>query len=337
MQPQQRTEVCITIDTEFSIAGAFADPRNCRPVGEQVVRCALGDREEGLGFLLGSFAQAGIPATFFIEALQTCHFGDRPMGGIAERIAAAGHDLQLHVHPCWLHFRRPDWQLDTAAANDASSGRSDEGLDEILSAGLDTFSRWGLDRPIAVRTGNLDIDLAVYRALKRFSIPISSSINPIISPPREARLHLWSGRHWIEGVLELPVLTFRAMQLAKWTRRRALTITACSWPEIEGVLRQARKAGISPVVILTHPGEFIKRRDLQYRDIRPNRVNQRRLLRLLQFLRGHPEDFAAVSMRERAAEWLAEGAAANSLLPGGTARAVGRMIQNFVNDHVWAY
>jgi hypothetical protein len=332
-----RTEVCITIDTEFSIAGAFADPRNCQPAGEQAVRCVVGDREQGLGFLLDSFAQAGIPATFFVEALQTCYFGDRPMGAIVERIVSAGHDVQLHFHPCWLHFRRPDWQLHIAKVNDACSGRSGDGLDEILSVSLTTFSRWGLDRPIAARTGNLDTDSAVHCALKRFSIPISSSINPVVSTPREAQLHLWSGRHWIEGVLELPILTFRAMRVANWTRKRALTITACSWSEIVTVLWQARRAGVSPVVLLTHPSEFIKRRDLHYRDIRPNRVNQERLLRLLRFLREHSEDFEAVSMRDRATEWLAIGAAPNALLPGTNSRAIGRMIQNFVSDYVWAY
>lgn len=337
MRSQHLTEVCLTVDTEFSIAGAFADPQRRRPAGDQVVRGTVGEREEGLGFLLDSFAQARLPATFFIETLQTCYFGDRPMGAIAERIAAAGHDLQLHFHPCWLHFRLSDWQRRTAEVSDASSGRSDQGLDEILALGLDAFSRWGLARPIAARTGNLDVDTSVHRALKRFSIPISSSIGSAISPPREVRLQLWGGRHWIEGVLELPVLTFRAMRLGNWMRPSALTITGCSWPELENVLWQARKTGLSPVVILTHPGEFIKSRDPQHRDIRPNRVNQGRLLRLLRFLCRNAEDFVAVSIRDRAAAWLAMDATANPLLPGGTAQAVRRMLQNFVNDHVWVY
>ena len=28
------------------------------------------------------------------------------MGAIARRIATAGHDAQLHLHPCWLHYEK---------------------------------------------------------------------------------------------------------------------------------------------------------------------------------------------------------------------------------------
>ena len=38
-----RTQVCITIDTEFGIGGAFADPDACRPIGERNVTCEVGD------------------------------------------------------------------------------------------------------------------------------------------------------------------------------------------------------------------------------------------------------------------------------------------------------
>ncbi len=104
-----RTEVCITIDTEFSIGGAFRQPDKYQPVGAQAVQCAVGDREEGLGFLLASFAESNVRATFFVETLQTCYFGDAPMGNLIDRIAGAGHDVELHFHPGWLHFVKPDW------------------------------------------------------------------------------------------------------------------------------------------------------------------------------------------------------------------------------------
>jgi hypothetical protein len=332
-----RTEVCITIDTEFDIGGALRQPDRYRPVGAQSVQCAVGDREEGLGFLLASFAQAGIRATFFVEALQTCYFGDAPMGNLIDRIAGAGHDVELHFHPGWLHFLKPDWAQRTAEASDASSGLSDESLDRILSISLDAFSRWGLGRPIAARTGNLDVDSAVHRALERFAIPISSSVGLALLQPREEPLQQCAGRHWIEKILEVPVLSYRALQLGRYTRLRALTITACSWPEIESVLWRAREAGISPVVFLTHATEFIKRRDLQFRDIRRNRVNQDRLLQLLRFLGRNSQEFEAVTFRDRAAEWLSCGAAPATVLRGSTIKSLARMAQNFINDHVWTY
>ncbi|MGB3745233.1 MAG: hypothetical protein WBD11_12015, partial [Xanthobacteraceae bacterium] len=67
------------------------------PVAEPMVLGSVGGK--GLGFFLESLAEFGARATFFVETLQTAYFGDEPMGGIARRIAAAGHDVQLHLHP----------------------------------------------------------------------------------------------------------------------------------------------------------------------------------------------------------------------------------------------
>ena len=331
------TEVCITIDTEFDIAGAFAEPLRCRPVGEQSVRCAVDGREEGLGFLLDSFANAGVQATFFVEALQSCFFGDLPMGRLVDRIAGGGHDIQLHFHPCWLHFLKPDWATRTAEASDACSGLSAEKLDQILSVGLNAFSSWGLDRPIAARTGNLEVDFAVYRAFDRFAIPISSSVGLALHEPDEPSLRRYAGRHWIGKTLEVPVLSFHALRMARCARLRLLTITACSFGEIEAILWRARRAALSPVVLLTHASEFIKRRNPHYQELRRNRVNQGRLLDLLRFLRRNSDEFKAVTFRERATEWLAQDGVSSVALRGSLPRSLGRMAQNLLNDHVWRY
>jgi hypothetical protein len=332
-----QTEVCITIDTEFDIAGAFAEPQRCRPVGEQSVQCFVDGHEEGLGFLLESFASAGVPATFFVETLQSCFFGDLPMGSIVDRIAGSGHDIELHFHPCWLHFLKPDWPTRTAEASDTSCGLSEEKLDQILSVSLDTFSSWGLDRPIAARTGNLEIDSAVYGALHRFAIPISSSVGLALHEPEERSLRQCAGRHWIGKTLEVPVLSFHAPRVASYARLRLLTITACSFAEIEAILWRARRAALSPVVLLTHASEFIKRRNAGYHEVRRNRVNQGRLRDLLQFLRRNSDDFKAVTFRERAPEWLTQGGTPGVALRGSLPRCLGRMVQNLVNDHVWHY
>jgi hypothetical protein len=330
------TEVCITIDTEFDIAGTFAEPLRCRPVGEQSVQCAVDGHEEGLGFLLDSFASTGVRATFFVETLQSCFFGDLPMGRLVDRIAGGGHGIELHFHPCWLHFLKPDWATRTAEASDTCRGLKDENLNQILSVSLDTFSSWGLDRPTAARTGNLEIDSAVYRAFDRFAIPISSSVGLALHEPDEQSLRQYAGRHWIGKTLEVPVLSFHALRMTRYARR-LLTITACSFGEIEAILWRARRAGLSPIVLLTHASEFIKRRNAHYHELRRNRVNQGRLLDLLRFLKRNSDEFKAVTFRERATEWLAQDGVPSVALRGSLPRSLGRMAQNFVNDHVWHY
>lgn len=300
-----KTEVAITIDTEFSVAGAFHEPDRYTPIAERIVDCPADGKDEGLGFLLDAFGQYGVRATFFVEALQSAYFGNEPMGRVVERIAAARQDVQLHIHPCWLHFEQPDWRK--LKPNDSCSGRSDSELDTFISRGLETFSQWGLPRPVAVRSGGLVADKAFYRAAARAGIPMSSSIGLAVHRPADPDLHLYGGRHRIAGTWEVPVLSFFDVAIGARRRVRTATITGCGWGEIESLLWQARKANASPCVILTHPFEYVKTSDFRYTKMRKNRINQARLDRLLRFLHEHDDEFVAVAFTDRVAEWTAPG------------------------------
>ena len=52
-----KTKVFITIDTEFSIGGAFEAPLTVKPIGSQNVWCEAGGKSQGLGFMLDTFAE----------------------------------------------------------------------------------------------------------------------------------------------------------------------------------------------------------------------------------------------------------------------------------------
>src|SRR5712692_2837454 len=78
MKGPKPIDVCITVDTEFSIGGNFCDPEMA-PIAKPIVLGAINGKEHGLGFILDSLAGFGIRATFFVEALQTAYFGDEPM------------------------------------------------------------------------------------------------------------------------------------------------------------------------------------------------------------------------------------------------------------------
>jgi len=100
------TRISITIDTEFSIGGAFSNPEKYKPVAYPAVLGEINGREHGLGFLLETFEKYNISASFFIECANYFYFGDEPMQSIVRRIQDAGQDMQLHVHPCWLSFNK---------------------------------------------------------------------------------------------------------------------------------------------------------------------------------------------------------------------------------------
>ncbi|MBV8169813.1 MAG: polysaccharide deacetylase, partial [Alphaproteobacteria bacterium] len=129
-----RTEVCITVDVEFSIAGSLTHPDRYRPVSEAPVYGRIRGREHGLGFLLDTLADHGLTASFFVECLNTHYFGDAPMGQVVERLLAAGQDVQMHLHPEWLYFRDPRWAETVGTMmprpNGSCAGRS---LDELVA------------------------------------------------------------------------------------------------------------------------------------------------------------------------------------------------------------
>jgi hypothetical protein len=333
------TEVCITVDTEFSIGGAFENPLVYKPVGPQRVLCEVEGKEEGLGFLLHTFAEYGISATFFVEALNHCYFGDAPMQEVAQRILAASQDVQLHLHPCWTMFSIPQWQTDLnrAKGSDSWLGLSASEIYELIQLGLQAFARWQLPRPIAFRTGNLQATAAIYQAMAQLQIPLSSNVAPPIYCSPDPRFNLTGGRHWIHGVLELPVLSYTELQIGPWQRQHSFTVVAASVNEIDNLLWTARRQGISPVVILAHPFDFIKASDQQYARIRRNRINQERLRHLCRFLHQHPNDFVSVSFRQGKDHWLQAEGTGNPRIKVSPFSVVRRLAENGLNDLLWSF
>jgi hypothetical protein len=330
------TEVCITVDTEFSIGGAFADPERYRPLSRELVDCAVGGRAEGLDFLLRALREHRIPATFFVEVLQCFYFGERPMGRIAERIAEEGHDLQLHLHPCWLGFRREHWRY-AAVESDACAARSPDQLRRMIAFGVAQFSRWRLSPPHALRTGSFSFARAVHQAMVECGITLGSNIALGLYRPAEPAFHLASGSRMFDGVLEIPAFTYSAVHLPLRSRLRTMAITSTSWPELEALLWLAREAAISPVLVLTHPFEFVKRRDFRFRELRRDRVNQQRLQRLLDFLNRHDGEFSATTFGRSGPAWFAAGDKAGPLLQAPARLSFARLAENAVNTLAWQY
>ncbi len=330
------TEVCITVDTEFSIGGAFGDPVRYRPLSDPLVECAIGGRGEGLDFLLQRLRDFAIPATFFIEVLQCYYFGGQPMGRAVEHIAAEGHDLQLHLHPGWLAFREPGWGR-SPRANDDCAARSHDELAGMIEFGIDQFRRWGLVPPIALRAGGFCCGAVVYQAMLTCGLTLSSNVGLAVRQPQQPELCLASGTRSFDGVLEAPALSYREKLGPLGSRLRILAITSTSWDEMQTLLWAARCAGISPVVVLTHPFEFVKRKDFRYRELRRDHINRGRLERLLDFLARNRESFSAATFTRSGSTWLASGERPDILLEIPARLGLARLGENAANTLLWHY
>jgi peptidoglycan/xylan/chitin deacetylase (PgdA/CDA1 family) len=321
-----RTRVCITIDTEFSIAGAFARP-SLFPVAEPMVDCDVAGRSEGLGFLLTTFKRHDIPATFFVEALNRCYFKHDPMAPIARRIHDEGHEVQLHVHPCWSVFQHQDWRDRVRARprQDDFFGRDEKNSINLIRQGMATFSDWGLPQPQVFRAGNLQHDDTLYKALAQSGIPYSSNIGLAVFDSGDPRYALYAGRHERHGVLECPVLTYSDWRIGRRPHLKTLSIAGTSFAEMKHMLEQANNAGISLVVILSHPFEYVQSRDENLRHARRHGVAQGRLTALCQYLDRNRDRFLASGMEAAASDSARPGEPHNPLLEGRRWHSIGRL------------
>lgn len=334
-----KTDVCITIDVEFTIGGAFADPYNKLPVADRAVECAVNGKSQGLGFILETLQAHDLSATFFVETLNHHFFGDAAMRGFAQQIVAAGHDVQLHLHPCWRHFQHSDWRerLNATPPNDSMAGRNPADLEALISDGIETLQRWGIPRPLALRTGGLQVDLTVYAAQARLDIPLASNVGLAVWQPQEPQLQLHGGRHWISEVLEVPTLSYCDLRLPGRRHLKTATITGSAWEELRALLWLTHHQQRGPVTILCHPSEFVKHQDLQYTRLQPNRLNQRRFQQLCRFLATHRDTFNPTTFIAAKDQWLVADSSEDPQVFTPLWATLKRLVENTLNDAFVSY
>jgi len=69
------------------------------------------------------------------------------------------------------------------------------------------------------------------------------------------------------------------------------------------LVRQARKKKVTPLVLLTHPFEFVGRSGFRMENLAPNYATQRRFERLCEFVHDNPDLIRAVRFSDRAEAW----------------------------------
>ncbi len=330
-----RTRVFITVDTEPTMAGAMEQPERYRPLFDPVVICDVEGRSEGLGFLTRTLGRHQMAATFFVEAMHPSYFGPKPMGDQVKALLEAGQDVQIHVHPEWL-----SWDGDRLDAQNRVPGNlsdiPEERLVEILGRARSQIEAWTGVRAVALRAGSFAANRALFRAMARCGLHLSSNLCiGSRRPPAEPELRSGGGVLRVEGVSELPVTCFTDPGPVGRGRFRPMQLTACSSGELIALLKQARRIGLGHVVILTHPFEFIKKTHWTYPKIKRNRLVQARLERLCTFLDRNRDAFEVATFGALAAS-PPDPERVPGALAGRTDRSLQRSLANGINDRVWA-
>lgn len=282
--------VLITVDVEPSIGGAFADPR-LRPVGaERRVFCRIDGRDHGIGLIMDVLEAHGLRGTFFVEALSAHYFGQQELAGVCRAVLERNHEVQLHLHPCWLRFEgrggRPvRWLPDDLHRYPLGEQRS------IIARGLEFMEACGL-RPRALRAGNFGADLRTLRAARQLGLELDASLCLRYQGGSCRIPGSLNDLARLEGLWELPLTCFRGWGL------RPLDLCGASSLEARLALEAARRVEMRCVCVLLHSFSLVRPADAQYRRLRPNRIVIRRLRRLCRYLAAHPERFRAVTVGE---------------------------------------
>lgn len=255
-------DIAITFDIEFDINGALEAPFERKPRGRDSLIVSNKGEDPGLGRILEYLRRYDLKATFFVEALQTAWFGFDEMGEIANTLHEQGHEVQLHLHPVWLIFDDPQWQNSVSkqaprtATHDSLSAIPSESARKAIERGLEVFRQWGLPRPTAIRTGNLIVEMNLYRIFAECGLRISSSIGLGIHKPSSTELNLFSVSRSFDGVTEIPVTSFIGANPLLLRQLKLATIIGTGKSELRSLLESGVEHHIPFLVLLSHVSEF---------------------------------------------------------------------------------
>jgi hypothetical protein len=289
-----RVNVFITVDTEHSIGGAFIDS-TLKPVGnEKRVFGKIGDQYYGIPLIIDIANRYNIPLTFFLEVLNKYYFGEKESREACRYIIGRGHDVQLHVHPNYLNFMRPN--PGERYFSDRLCNYDLEKQVELIEEGRELLIQYGAKPPIAFRAGNFAADRATLKALKMsgFFIDSSFSMNFGNSSPRTNHLDI-NDCFEVEGIFEFPITNFIEFIPLRPKRFKALDINGVIFQEMKYVLNQARTIGLNNITIVLHSFSFIKPYDVQYKVIKPRWQVIRRFEKLCYLLKEDSEAFEVKS------------------------------------------
>jgi len=183
-----------------------------------------------------------------------------------------------------------------------------------------------------MRTGNFSTALSVFEAMSKAGLSHASNICLAVHRPPEPELAVTGGVYDFAGIRELPVTCFFDVGPVGRGRLRPMQVTALTAREQISLLNAAHDNKNPVVVIVTHPFEFVKKRDFRYTNLRRNRIIQNRFRRLCAYLSANTDRFEVVPLAAAADGF--DGDSGWTELTGNALDSVVRAVANAVNDRV---
>ena len=166
---------------------------------------------------------------------------------------------------------------------------------ELLEQACELFYDATGYRPTAFRAGNWRASRALMPDLANAGIRLDSSFNPAAraSGSFAGEALGFNTLQTIDGLWELPLTVVRQSlpepHLVNGVRPFDL-VSLSSW-EIRKTLDKAYRAGLPHVVVLMHSFSGVKAKDVQYEQMKPDRIVRRRVHSFLDHLAANPDKF----------------------------------------------
>lgn len=283
-------DVFYTVDVEVWCGGWQDLDRKFPDAFRRYILGPTARGDYGLPYQLRQLREHGLTGVFFIEPLFALRFGQQALDDIVGLVREAGQEVQLHLHTEWVDEAREAVLPGPQRKRQHLRYFSREEQTVLIAKGLELMRQAGVGDINAFRAGSFAFNHDTLPALAANGIAFDSSYNasmfgtdsgvspdrPLVEPAE------------VDGVVEYPMTVYRD---GTATLRHA-QLTACSWPELEGLLWQAAHEGRRAFVLLSHGFELLNRAKDRPDDVVVNRFD-----RLCRFLDRHRDTFMARGFR----------------------------------------
>ncbi|MFT5241428.1 MAG: hypothetical protein ACI9OU_001951 [Candidatus Promineifilaceae bacterium] len=236
----------------------------------------------GLPFILDTCTAGACRATHFVEALGATRWGDESLRRICADIQAANHEVQLHVHPVVAKIDGFEDHEDVLHHHDQETQRM------LLAEGVVQLNKVGVENVTSFRAGDFAANEETLAAMKDVGLTVSSNRDLDQKSSIRSQLNdFFPIRNDVserDGMIDVPVHACKSPYPFLDREYRHLEISAMGLSEMCDALVKMEQAGYACACILTHPGEFFRKRAER---IKPIRKNQRRLKGLVDFVQRH--------------------------------------------------
>ncbi|MBI3772196.1 MAG: polysaccharide deacetylase [Gammaproteobacteria bacterium] len=275
-------KVFLTIDVELWPRNWDLGADAFQEAWRRYIQGATRRGDYGVPFQLEVLRQHQLQAVFLVEGLFAWQYGVGPLRDIVGMIQNAGQEVQLHLHPEWVHKSRNPILPGRHGMN--MRDYSEDEQDYLLSLGLGYMREAGANEICAFRAGSYGADRATLRALAKHGIRYDTSYS---APYLATTCGLSSDTllvqpRQMEGVWEFPVNCFEEFP----RRLRHMQLGACSLSELIHLLLQAWRKGWHAVTIVSHGHELLNGARTEY-----DPIVVRRFEGLCRFLTEHRDKF----------------------------------------------